>query len=100
MNPTPGKNLDQVHPTASSGSSRHSKVNKTRCSAPPESTVLDRFGEKHSPTPGPSTFSASSSRPGNKQVENLRPLGPENCRRSPYSWNEGSQCRVSFGFQI
>jgi hypothetical protein len=24
--------IDQVHPTASSGSSRHSKVNKTRCS--------------------------------------------------------------------
>jgi hypothetical protein len=99
MNPTPGKNPDQVHPTASSKSLPACESQQNSMLRPPESTALDRFGEKHSPTPGPSTFSASSSRPGNKQVENLRPLGPENCRRSPYSWNEGSQCRVSFGFQ-
>ena len=47
---------DQVHPTASSGSLQHSKVNKTRFSAYPESTVLDRFGKKHRPTSGPRLF--------------------------------------------
>jgi hypothetical protein len=47
---------DQVHPTASSGSLQHSKVNKNRFPAHPESTVLDRFGKNHRSTSGPRLF--------------------------------------------
>jgi hypothetical protein len=71
---------DQVHPTASSGSLQHSKVNKTRFSAHPESTVLDRFGKKHRPTSGPRLFpQAVSSRAPSK----LR-LFPQAVQPCPY----------------
>ena len=50
----------------------------TKLGAPPiQKYCPGPFWEKHSPTPGPSTFSAASLGRGNKQLEKLQPLGSE-----------------------
>jgi hypothetical protein len=51
IKPNPHISRRQVHPTASSRSLRHPKVNKTRPPPPAEGTVPDRFGKQYPPPP-------------------------------------------------
>jgi hypothetical protein len=53
----------QVHPTASSGYSSHSKINKNRLTPLPKVLSWTRFGKKHRPTSGPSTLVVPKSFP-------------------------------------